>query len=61
MATYHYVPKHRWSEGKDGTHPGYRRRNRPAGKKRIISKRPMRGLYTVRNENGQFLGYKFKE
>ena len=54
---YHYVPGYKWKLGRKGTHPGYKRKNRPKGKKRILS-RPPDNLRLVRDEYGQWKGYK---
>lgn len=57
MATgTHWVPKHRWRLGKTGTHPGYKRRNRPKGKKKILGKKYI--MQEIRNESGEFRGWK---
>ncbi len=55
-----YVPRHPWSLGKTGTHPGYWRKNRPKGKKLIVSKIPTE-LYSVRDEQGFYRGWKRKK
>ncbi len=49
-----YIPPHKWKPGKTGKHPGYWRKKRPKGKKRIIGKKPI--LYSVRDEYGQWRG-----
>jgi hypothetical protein len=61
MAT-HRVPSHRWSRGKNGTHPGYTRHTRPKSKVRRIEKREMKGMHQVRDpKTGYVLGWRFKE
>jgi len=52
-----YVPSHKWKLGKDGTHPGYYRKKRPIGKKRIIGKNVYR-YKNIRDEHGHILGIK---
>ena len=54
---YHYVPGHKWKLGHNGRHPGYKRKTRKKGKKRILTKLPS-NLRGVRDENGLFKGYK---
>lgn len=57
----HVSPHKRRINGRWHDVDHYDRTARPEAKKRIIAKKPMKGLYTVRNENGEFLGYKFKQ
>jgi len=51
-----FVPAHRWRNGKAVRHPGYWRKLRPKGKKKIIGKQYV--LREVRDENGMFKGWK---
>jgi hypothetical protein len=39
---------------------GYRRPDRPKGKKRIIDKRAVPYMYSVRDENGEWKGYAYR-
>jgi len=55
-----YVRGHRWSLGRDGTHPGYYRKKRPKGRKRIVDKKPNL-LYAVRDQYGHFEGGRIRE
>lgn len=54
-----YIKPHRWKRGKNKRHPGYYRKKRPKGKKKIISKKPVK-LYPIRDEYGRILGYSNK-
>lgn len=40
--------------------PQHKRKKRPRGKQKIVSKKPMKEMYSVRDEYGQFKGYKFQ-
>ena len=55
----HYVPGHKWKRGRDGTHPGYFRKTRPKGKKRIIGKSYT--MQEIRDEQGYLRGWKRKK
>ena len=57
----HWVPKHRWKLGRNGSHPGYWRTTRQKSKRVVINKRPVSGLYQRRDpKTGYILGYKHK-
>lgn len=54
-----WVKPHKWKKGKKGTHPGYWRKKRPKGKRKIISPKPVR-LYSVMDEYGRKMGWSKK-
>jgi len=58
MVKKHYVPRHKWSNSKTGSHPGYWRKTRPKGKKVKIEKKIIRGRIRRDQKTGYILGYK---
>ena len=49
----HYVPAHKWKPGKTGRHPGYWRKTRGKGRRRIKARPIYARIDTYKDEYGQ--------